>query len=505
MQSFMSTKLARALGAAVVLFIFSLFIFETSPTSVSSLSSSVTSKVTGVSKDAGSKSEVSLDPLSCTKSYDGKKPITQYAVVIDAGSSGSRVHVYKFNNCLATPRLLGEEFKMMQPGLSSFENDPEAAAKSLDELLAVAVEHVPKDVQGCTPIVVKATAGLRMIGVEAADKILAAVRTRLETQYPFAVVPGNGISIMDGSDEGVYAWVTANYLLGNIGSAEKTPTAAVFDLGGGSTQIVFEPHFSSPDKKLAPGDHKFDLDFGGRQFSLYQQSHLKYGLNVARGLIDALVVSNYLKSHEITESTQIVNPCMPPGSQLLNHEVKVEKSSDEGTTPSVKTYTVDFIGPKEHSEVQCRGLAEIILNKQKKCELEPCSFNGVHQPSIVDSFLRESDIFIFSYFYDLTYPLGMPSSFTIDELKDLTSKVCRGKEAHDSFAAIDGAVEELNKNPQWCQELNFIVALLHTGYDIPGHREVKIAKKIKDNELGWCLGASLPLLDKETAGWTCRA
>ena len=35
---------------------------------------------------------------------------------------------------------------------------------------------------------------------------------------------------MDGKDEGVYAWVTANYLLGNIGGKEKLPTAAVFDL-----------------------------------------------------------------------------------------------------------------------------------------------------------------------------------------------------------------------------------------------------------------------------------
>jgi guanosine-diphosphatase len=30
---------------------------------------------------------------------------------------------------------------------------------------------------------------------------------------------------------------------------------------------------------------------------------------------------------------------------------------------------------------------------------------------------------------------------------------------------------------------------LHTGYEMPIDREVKIAKKIKGNELGWCLGA----------------
>ena len=34
-----------------------------------------------------------------------------------------------------------------------------------------------------------------------------------------------------------------------------------------------------------------------------------------------------------------------------------------------------------------------------------------------------------------------------------------------------------------------MLALLHTGYEMPLDREVKTAKKIKGNELGWCLGA----------------
>jgi guanosine-diphosphatase len=52
-------------------------------------------------------------------------------------------------------------------------------------------------------------------------------------------------------------------------------------------------------------------------------------------------------------------------------------------------------------------------------------------------------------------------------------------------------------------DLNFMLALLHTGYEMPMEREVRIAKKLKGNELGWCLGASLPLLESNS-GWTCR-
>jgi guanosine-diphosphatase len=97
----------------------------------------------------------------------------------------------------------------------------------------------------------------------------------------------------------------------------------------------------------------------------------------------------------------------------------------------------------------------------------------------------------------------MPSSFTLGELHDLTSTVCGGEDSWGVFESVEGAMAELRDRPEWCLDLNFMLGLLHTGYEMPLSREVKIAKKIKDNELGWCLGASLPLLSQES-GWTCR-
>ncbi len=91
---------------------------------------------------------------------------------------------------------------MTKPGLSSFKEDAEGAAKSLDVLLQVAMDNVPEGLKACTPIAVKATAGLRLLGPEKSQKILDAVRNRLETVYPFPVVEGDGVQIMDGKDEG---------------------------------------------------------------------------------------------------------------------------------------------------------------------------------------------------------------------------------------------------------------------------------------------------------------
>lgn len=448
-------------------------------------------------------SDSSYGTTYCTKSYSKDKPIVQYVNMIDAGSTGSRIHVYKFNNCGPTPFLENEVFKMTKKvdgkssGLSAYPDDPQAAADSLNILMDEAMATVPDKLKGCSPVAVKATAGLRLLGPEKSQRILDTVRTHLETKYPFPVVSADneGVAIMDGKDEGVYAWITTNYLLGNIGGPDESSTAAVFDLGGGSTQIVFEPNFKGVTdggmpSKMAEGDHKYDLDFGGRHFTLYQHSHLGYGLMSAREAIYAELINQIHEAHSSSAdnswtSKPIVNPCLASGTSKVV-TVKLGDSHPLGATREF-----NFTGPSSGgAPAQCRSLAERILKKDAECKLAPCSFNGVHQPALAKTFTTQ-DVFFLSYFYDRTQPLGMPDSFTLREMQDLAARVCGGERdgGWDVFASVGGALEELADRPEHCLDLTFMVALAHAGYEMPIDREVRIAKKINDNELGWCLGA----------------
>lgn len=284
--------------------------------------------------------ETDPDPAGttyCTKPY-GSKPIVQYALTIDAGSTGSRIHAYKFNNCGPSPRLEYETFMMLQGGLSSFKRDAEGAAKSLDPLLKEANRVVPEKLQKCTPVEVKATAGLRILDKTdpgASGAILDAVRKNLETNWPYPVNGEKAVEIMEGKDEGVYAWITTNYLLGKIGEGVKTTdTVAVMDLGGASTQIVFEPK-TSEEQPLAEGDHKYELKFGGKTHTLYQHSHLNYGLMRARRSVHNLVAFSwsFLQSDvnwdTLSAKQMVANPCLsrnttrrveldPPGRAPVN-------------------------------------------------------------------------------------------------------------------------------------------------------------------------------------------
>lgn len=86
----------------------------------------------------------------------------RYAVVIDAGSTGTRVHSYRFlSQTGGALVLLNDDFHSIKPGLSAYAEDPRAAADSLDRLLAHARDAVPLEMQSETPIELRATAGLR--------------------------------------------------------------------------------------------------------------------------------------------------------------------------------------------------------------------------------------------------------------------------------------------------------------------------------------------------------
>ncbi|KAL0398078.1 UNVERIFIED_CONTAM: Apyrase [Sesamum radiatum] len=170
-----------------------------------------------------------------------------YAVVFDAGSTGSRVHVFAFNPTLDLTLIdqSYEFFLSISPGLSSYEHDPEAAALSLKPLLQSAEAVVPAELRAQTPLrlglaavyTVQATAGLRLLPGNASEAILDEVRKLLKTESKLYYRP-DWVSVLRGIDEGGYMWVAINYLLGSLGKSYSS-TVGVVDLGGGSVQMAY--------------------------------------------------------------------------------------------------------------------------------------------------------------------------------------------------------------------------------------------------------------------------
>lgn len=86
---------------------------------------------------------------------------------------------------------------------------------------------------------------------------------------------------MDGSDEGVFAWMTVNFLLGSLGGTGIEHSIPTIDLGGGSMQLTFHPK-DTATVSAAPEGYVIQKTLFGETFDIYSHSYLGLGLMSAR-------------------------------------------------------------------------------------------------------------------------------------------------------------------------------------------------------------------------------
>uniref|UniRef100_A0A8C1NMN3 nucleoside diphosphate phosphatase n=1 Tax=Cyprinus carpio TaxID=7962 RepID=A0A8C1NMN3_CYPCA len=205
---------------------------------------------------------------------------TFYGIMFDAGSTGTRIHIYKFiqKDPVELPVLDSEMYNAVKPGLSAYADMPEVGGETIRQLLKVAKKTIPKEQWIQTPVVLKATAGLRLLPQEKAKALLNEVKEIFDDS-PF-FVPENSVTIMNGTNEGVLAWVTVNFLTGHLYTKTRK-TVGILDLGGGSTQITFLPRLKKT-VLTAPADYIAKINMFNSTFKLYTHSYLGNGLIAAR-------------------------------------------------------------------------------------------------------------------------------------------------------------------------------------------------------------------------------
>ena len=359
-----------------------------------------------------------------------------HAVVIDAGSTGSRVLAFTFKKDFISNELMlqDELWKQVKPGLSSFAQDPVKAGESIQELLDAAKERIPEKYWSQTPITLKATAGLRLLPKDQSEAIIAQVRTVLE-KSGFKPDKNNLIEIMNPMEEGLYAWFTVNYLLGSFApNKEVWTSAASLDLGGGSTQITFAPKTFpvAGTEGRKHFIHQVDI-LEGQPLDVYSHSYLGLGLMAAREAI----FKKSLKSTCITSSN-------PLKFNFHGQEYEVSKGDKAGFDA-------------------CLGTVQAVIKD-----------NDVHKPAEI---LARRDIVAFSYFYDLAVEAGLISGFQgqvlLEDYKKAASKACLSSEK--SYACLD---------------LSFVYGLLSDGYGLPDSKQIKLYKKINGHEASWALGVA---------------
>ncbi|XP_077477134.1 ectonucleoside triphosphate diphosphohydrolase 5 [Stigmatopora argus] len=380
-----------------------------------------------------------LPPLPAPRVFHG--------IMFDAGSTGTRIHIYKFiqKDPVELPVLDNEMYHGVKPGLSAYKDNPEEGGNTVRQLLKIAKKTVPEEEWERTPVVLKATAGLRLLPEDKAKALLNEVRHVFD-ESPF-YVPQNSVTIMNGTNEGVLAWVTVNFLTGHLYSNTKR-TVGILDLGGGSTQITFLPK-SRKTVQSAPHSYIAKFNLFNSTYQLYTHSYLGNGLYAARLATLGALGAEGLDWKVFTSS------CLP-------------KKFREDVTFGGTTYHVSGVPD---------GYAGY-----KLCYYEVMKvIKGiVHQPFEVKG---SSVFYAFSYYFDRAVEAGLidsnrGGSIEVKDFKKRAKEVCNKM---TKYRAV---------SPFLCMDMTYITCLLKEGFGFKDNTVLQLAKKVNNVETSWALGAT---------------
>uniref|UniRef100_A0A8C8MB04 nucleoside diphosphate phosphatase n=1 Tax=Oncorhynchus tshawytscha TaxID=74940 RepID=A0A8C8MB04_ONCTS len=358
-----------------------------------------------------------------------------YGVMFDAGSTGTRIHVYTFiqKDPEELPVLDNEMFHSIKPGLSAYADMPEMGGYTVRQLLKVAKKTVPRLEWKRTPLVLKATAGLRLLPSEKSQALLEQVQDVFD-ESPF-FVPDDSVSIMNGTNEGILAWVTVNFLTGHL-YAETRKTVGILDLGGGSTQITFLPK-SKKTIGSSPDDYIARIDMFNSTYELYTHSYLGNGLMAARlAALGALGADGTGITYFIYHHHQHYPVSVPvPG----------------------------YVGYKLCYQEVLKVVKGI-----------------VHQPYE----LKDTSVFYaFSYYFDRAVDAGLidrtqGGMLEVRDFKKRAKEVCNKMSTYRPI------------NPFLCMDMTYITCLLKDGFGFKENTVLQLTKKVNNVETSWALGAT---------------
>lgn len=185
--------------------------------------------------------------------------------VVDAGSSGSRVHIYAYDQDGQTPINIKEVYtKKLQPGFASLNLNKQIIHSYLSKLFSDApYENVP--------VYFYSTAGMRLVPYQKQQEYYNILKEWFASQSQWKYGEAKTIT---GKEEGVYGWLAVNYALGNFASADSA-MVGVMDTGGASVQITFPV----ADFRAVKNEDKVELDINGRHIQLFVHSFLGLGQN----------------------------------------------------------------------------------------------------------------------------------------------------------------------------------------------------------------------------------
>ncbi|EYU20055.1 hypothetical protein ABFS82_06G063300 [Erythranthe guttata] len=416
---------------------------------------------------------------------------SKYYVVLDCGSTGTRVYVYEASinhkrddnlpvllkslpESLQSVSHSGRAYKRMEtePGLGKLVNNVSGLSEAIKPLIQWAENQIPKKFHKTTSLFLCATAGVRRLPSSDSEWLLDNAYSILKNSR--FLCKKEWVKVITGMEEAYYGWIALNYHTGVLGAIPKKETYGALDLGGSSLQVTFEGKQDKYDET------SLNLSIGSVNHHLSAYSLSGFGLNDAFDKSVAYIIKGLKK---ITDSdlasgkVEIKHPCLQSGYKELYICSHCSSELGKGEKSGAP---VQLVGAPNWEE--CRALAKVAVNlsewnnhsRGSDCEVNPCAL-AENLPRPMGHFYAMSGFYVVYRFFNLT------SDSTLDDVLE------KGREFCDKN--WDVARESVVPQPfieQYCFRAPYVVLLLREGLHITDGQVI-----VGSGSITWTLGVAL--------------
>uniref|UniRef100_A0AAQ5YEJ6 nucleoside-triphosphate phosphatase n=1 Tax=Amphiprion ocellaris TaxID=80972 RepID=A0AAQ5YEJ6_AMPOC len=429
---------------------------------------------------------------------DIHNPALNYGIVVDCGSSGSRVFVYYWPPHNGNPHTLLDirqmrdhdrkpVVKKIKPGISTLANTPTQASDYLHPLLSFAAAHVPKTKHKETPLYILCTAGMRLLPDSQQAAILEDLVTDVPLEFDFLFSRSHAEVISGKQEEDATVEVTTGAQ--NQQPISRRRTVGIMDMGGASLQIAYEVPsaitFSSPQEEeagksvLADFNLGCDVEHTQHVYRVYVTTFLGFGGNMARQRYEDQLVNNTLAKNRLlttqtgmSEDKPYLDPCLPVGlSDTVTRDNRTLFLRGQGDWTRCQEAVRPFLGL--HNGTMSPG--------------------GVYQAPINFS---NSEFYGFSeFFYCMEDVLRMGGQYNSERYSQAATDYCSTKwstlkQRLDNQLFSQQA--DISRLKYQCFKSAWMFEVLHSGFRFPSdYPSLKTAQLVYDKEVQWTLGAIL--------------
>jgi len=381
----------------------------------------------------------------------------KYSTIIDAGSSGSRIYVYKWetgdnDNPLVVTKVFPSKATSAQAvkdggmspylplqnpcssitlGIQTKGQDQQTMDGYLGPLLRAAEQFLTTElpngnhtITAHIPIYLIATGGMRSIPKADQDRILDMAYTLIKT-FGNTFNAGHRettVRVIPGELEGLFSWVALNYAR----QSTDDPLLGLTEMGGASTQFAFEDHSDQVANKT-----RVCLPSKSDGYDVYSSTWDGYGADTMRANMLQL-----LSNDAGPEPLVFNNPCLPLG----------ETGKPFGTATRSSVGTGEFKA--------CLAVAKRLLVEGAKTRGPIPSYSAIRPTTSTNNVLGLSNYWYSYQFFGQYGPYDINSPYDPVPFEAAVEKYCSHK--WGTLAAPDDKFSEGR-----CFSAAWMLTLLH--------------------------------------------